>query len=61
MDTFNKEVLDMLKLENTLVSAVSAASLRITPITILAGLRVLVLRLRLGKPQYCATGDLQFV
>lgn len=49
----------MLKLENNLVSMVSAASLRIIPIIILAGLRALVLRLR--KPQYCATGDLQFV
>ena len=49
----------MQKLENNLVSMVSVASLRIIPITILAGLRVLVLRL--PEPKYCATGDLQLV
>ena len=51
----------MLKLENNLVSMVSVASLRMIPIIILAGLRALVLRLRLVNPKYCATGDLQFV
>lgn len=62
MGTFNKEALDMPNLKNNENAAVSAASLRIIPITILAGLRVTVLRLGLVREdQYFATGELHFV
>ena len=60
MDTFNKGALDMRNLKNDLISIVSNAFLRITPITILAGLRALVLRLARNR-EYCATGELHFV
>ena len=62
MDTFNKEVLDMPVLKNNANASLSAASLRIIPITILAGLRAIVLRLGLVRNrEYCATGELHFV
>ncbi len=52
----------MPNLKNNENAAVSAASLRIIPITILAGLRVTVLRLGLVREdQYFATGELHFV
>lgn len=57
MVTFNKEVLDMCNERIDAVKALSGASVRITLVKILAGLRVILLCLGLEEEStYCATG-----